>query len=319
VELSGEGLSGFFETVVPHLNERQRRVVAGAMAEALGRGGQARVVEASSMSSSTLAKAVAEVRGGVEPSDRQRAAGGGDKPAIDKQPGLLEALDELVHPDTRGTPMSALRWTLKSTYELARALTDQGFRVSAELVRRLLHDMGYSLQAPAKQNEGSAHPDRDGQFNHLNALATERLAAGDPVISVDTKKKELIGEYANGGTEWQPEGEPHRVNVHDFDSDWVWRVLVGLVSSCRLGLSKVTVVGGFSLCWGEVAELPVKAFVVEPSDPPARRDFEVVEPAPRTAVGPEGGGVAVEFGLVERVDRLGHCVIERIADRADRG
>ena len=171
MELSAEGLGGFFETVVPHLNERQRRVVAGAMAEALGRGGQARVVEASSMSSSTIAKAVAEVRVGVEPSDRQRATGGGDKPATDKQPGLLEALDELVHPDTRGTPMSALRWTLKSTYQLARDLQAKGFRVSAELVRRLLHDMGYSLQAPAKQNEGSAHPDRDGQFNHLNALA----------------------------------------------------------------------------------------------------------------------------------------------------
>ena len=216
MELSGEGLEGFFEIVVPHLNERQRRVVAGAMAEALGRGGQARVVEASSMSSSTIAKAVREVRAGVEPSDRQRAPGGGDRPAIDKQPGLLEALDELVHPDTRGTPMSALRWTLKSTYELARELTGQGFSVSAELVRRLLHDMGYSLQAPAKQNEGAAHPDRDGQFNHLNALAAERLAGGDPVVSVDTKKKELIGDYANGGTEWQPQGEPQRVNVHDF-------------------------------------------------------------------------------------------------------
>jgi transposase len=192
VELSGEGLSGFFETVLPHLNERQRRVVAGAMAEALGRGGQARVVEASSMSSSTIAKAVAEVRVGVEPSDRQRARGGGDRPAIDKQPGLLEALDELVHPDTRGTPMSALRWTLKSTYELARELSARGFGVSAELVRRLLHDMGYSLQAPAKQNEGAAHPDRDGQFHHLNALAAERLAAGDPVISVDTKKSAWV-------------------------------------------------------------------------------------------------------------------------------
>jgi len=216
VELSSDGLAGFFETVIPVLNERQRRVVAGAMAEALGRGGQARVVEASSMSSSTIAKAVAEVRAGVVPSDRQRATGGGDKPAIDKQPGLLVALDELVHPDTRGTPMSALRWTLKSTYELARELTGQGFGVSAELVRRLLHDMGYSLQAPAKQNEGSAHPDRDGQFNHLNTLATQRLAAGEPVISVDTKKKELIGNYANGGTEWQPTGEPERVKVHDF-------------------------------------------------------------------------------------------------------
>ena len=216
MELSSEALAGFFATALPHLNERQRRLVVGAMAEALGRGGQARVVEASAMSSSTVAKAVAEVRSGIEPSVRQRAPGAGDKPAIDKQPGLLEALDELVHPETRGTPMSALRWTLKSTYELARDLQGRGFRASAELVRRLLHQMGYSLQAPAKQNEGSAHPDRDGQFRHINALAAERLAVGEPVISVDTKKKELIGNYANGGREWQPSGEPERVNVHDF-------------------------------------------------------------------------------------------------------
>jgi len=216
VELSGEGLERFFATTLPHLNERQRRLVVAAMAEALGRGGQARVVEASAMSSSTVAKAVAEVRTGIEPSDRQRAPGGGDRPAIDKQPGLLEALDELVHPHTRGTPMSALRWTLKSTYELARDLQAEGFRVSAELVRRLLHQMGYSLQAPAKQNEGTSHPDRDGQFRHINAVAGERLAVGEPVISVDTKKKELIGSYANGGREWQPSTEPQRVNVHDF-------------------------------------------------------------------------------------------------------
>ena len=199
MELSPEGLAGFFDTVLPHLNELQTRVVTGAMAVALGRGGQARVVEASGMSSSTIYKSVAEVRAGVEPSDRQRAVGGGDKPAIDKQPGLVEALDELVHPSTRGTPMSALRWTLKSTYELAADLQAQGYRASAELVRRLLHQMGYSLQAPAKQNEGTSHPDRDGQFGYINKLVSARLKLGEPVISVDTKKKELIGNYANGG------------------------------------------------------------------------------------------------------------------------
>ncbi len=121
--------------------------------------------------------------------------------------------------------MSALRWTLKSTYELARDLQAEGFSVSAELVRRLLHELGYSLQAPAKQTEGSAHLDRDGQFNHINDWASARLAGNEPVISVDTKKKELSGNYANGGTEWQPRGvegngslagEPERVNVHDF-------------------------------------------------------------------------------------------------------
>ena len=206
----------FFETVLPHLNEVQRRVVTGSMAKVLGRGGKTAVAEASGLSRNTVTKAVAEVIVGIEPSDRLRPPGAGDKPAIEKQPGLLEASDELVHPDTRGTPMSGLRWTLKSTYQLSRDLTERGFSASAELVRRLLHQMGYSLQAPAKQLEGTAHPDRDGQFRYLNDQVTERLAAGEPVISVDTKKKELIGRYANGGTEWQPAGEPEQVNDHDF-------------------------------------------------------------------------------------------------------
>ncbi len=216
MQASAEELEQFFSTVMPHMNELQRRVVVGAMARALGRGGKTRVAEASGLSRNTVIKAQAEVEAGVEPSERLRAPGGGDRPAVEKQPGLGETLDELVHPETRGTPMSALRWTLKSTYELARDLQDRGFRASAELVRRLLHDMGYSLQAPAKQNEGASHPDRDGQFAHINALAAERLAAGEPVISVDTKKKELIGGYANGGREWHPKGEATRVNVHDF-------------------------------------------------------------------------------------------------------
>ena len=216
MELSAADAGVFFETVMPHLGERQRRVVTGALAEALGRGGQTFVAGASGISTSTMSKAVREVRAGAEPWDRQRAEGGGDRPAVVKQPGLLEALDELVHPVTRGSPMSPLRWTLKSTRQLARELAGQGFKASAELVRRLLHQMGYSLQAPAKQNEGAQHPDRDAQFAYLNRLASQRLAAGDPVISVDTKKKELIGPYANGGAERQPAGEPERVSVHDF-------------------------------------------------------------------------------------------------------
>ena len=165
MEITEAGLREFFETVEPHLNERQRRVVFGSMAEALGHGGQARVAACSSMSTSTLSKAVREVRAGIEPSDRQRVEGGGDRPAVDKQPGLLMALDDLVHPDSRGDPMSPLRWTSKSTYELSAALDEQGFSASAELVRRLLYQLGYSLQAPAKKIEGSHHPDRDAQFN----------------------------------------------------------------------------------------------------------------------------------------------------------
>ena len=216
VQATAGELSEFFDTVLPHLDERQRRVVAGSMARGLGRGGKTAVANASGMSRNTVIKAQGEVEAGIEPSGRLRAPGAGDKPAIEKQPGLLEALDELVFPETRGTPMSTLRWTLKSTYQLARELTGQGYRISAETVRRLLHQMGYSLQAPAKENEGTSHPDRDGQFRYLNGLAAERVEVGEPVISVDTKRKELIGEYTNGGVEWQPKGEPQRVNVHDF-------------------------------------------------------------------------------------------------------
>ncbi len=216
MELSPETLEVFFDTVQPHLDERQRRVVAGAMAEALGRGGQVRVATASKMSTNTLWRAVTEVREGIEVSDRVRRPGGGDKPAIERQPELLSALDDLVHPDTRGNPMSLLRWTSKSTYELARELTREGYSASAELVRRLLHQMGYSLQAPAKEKEGTNHPDRDAQFSYLNDQASSFMADDQPVVSVDTKKKELVGEYANKGREWQPTGEPDEVLVHDF-------------------------------------------------------------------------------------------------------
>jgi hypothetical protein len=216
VEAAAEELGWFFDTVLPHLNERQRRIVTGATASLLGHGGKTKVAEAAGMSRNTVIRAANEVEEGVEPSDRQRAAGGGDKPAIDKQPGLLSALDDLVHPLTRGNPMSMVLWTSKSTYELADELTRQGYQASAELVRRLLRQMGYSLQAPSKQKEGTAHPDRDAQFHYLNETATNFANDGQPVISVDTKKKELVGEFSNGGAEWHPKGEPTRTKTHDF-------------------------------------------------------------------------------------------------------
>jgi hypothetical protein len=128
----------------------------------------------------------------------------------------LEALDQLVHPDTRGNPMSLLKWTSKSTAKLASELVRRGFTISDDTVGRLLKRLGYSLLSPAKVKEGTAHPDRDGRFKYLHGLAAEFVTAGDPVISVDTKKKEMVGEYANGGVEWQPAGQPVRVNVHDF-------------------------------------------------------------------------------------------------------
>ncbi len=216
MQVAPEGLARFFDVVLPHMNEVQRRVVAGAAAEMLGRGGKSAVASASGMSRNTVIKAVAEVAAGVEPSDRLRAPGGGDKPLIDKQPGLLEALDELVHPETRGNPMSLLRWTAKSSTNLAEDLVRQGFQVSSRTVLRLLHSLGYSLQANAKVTEGRQHPDRDSQFRYLNDMAQGFIDDDQPVISVDTKRKELIGDYANGGTEWSPAGEPERVQVHDF-------------------------------------------------------------------------------------------------------
>lgn len=216
MEITDEGLSQFFEIVLPHMNELQRRVVAGAAAKMLGRGGKSAVSVASGLSRTTVAKAEGEVASGIEPSSRLRAVGGGDKQKIDKLPGLLETLDELVNPDTRGNPMSLLRWTSKSSVKLAEELERRGFRVSSSTVLRLLHLLGYSLQANAKVTDGRQHPDRDQQFRYLNDTAASFIARGQPVISVDTKKKELIGAFANGGTEWAPAGSPERVGVHDF-------------------------------------------------------------------------------------------------------
>jgi hypothetical protein len=176
------------------MNEVQRRVVAGAVSEMLGRGGKTAVAAASGMSRNTVIKAEGEVAAGIEPSARLRAPGGGDKPLIDKQPGLLEALDELVHPETRGNPMSLLRWTSKSSTKLAADLGRQGFAVSSRTVLRLLHLLGYSLQANAKVTEGRQHPDRDAQFRYLNDMAATFIDGDQPAISVDTKKKELIGD-----------------------------------------------------------------------------------------------------------------------------
>ena len=202
--------------VLEHLDERQRRIVAGATARLVGRGGIVAVAEAAGMSRSTVQKAVGEIDAGVEVTARVRPPGAGRPKAIDAQPGLLVALDDLVEPESRGDPMCPLRWTTKSTRTLAGELRGQGYQVSHVTVAELLHQMGYSLQAPAKENEGAAHPDRDGQFRHLGAQVEAHLAAGQPVISVDTKKKETVGNLKNGGREWQPEKVPVRVDVHDF-------------------------------------------------------------------------------------------------------
>ncbi|MGH9041609.1 MAG: ISAzo13 family transposase [Acidimicrobiia bacterium] len=207
----------FFSFVSPLLDERQRRLVAGAMSRVLGRGGQKAVVVASRMSSRTVLDGAKEFDAGAGPSGRVRREGGGRPRLVDVDPDLLADLDDLVEPDARGDPMSPLRWTLKSTRQLARVLGEMGHQVSSWSVGQLLHAMGYSLQATAKTVEGAQHPDRNAQFEYINGLAGQRLAAGEPVISVDCKKKELVnGRKANAGKEWQPEGQPERVDVHDF-------------------------------------------------------------------------------------------------------
>ena len=216
MELTEEGLAGFFSVTLPLLDERQRRLVAAALVAVLGRGGQARVAEAAGMSRNTLIVGAAELAGGAGPSDRVRRPGGGRKKATEVDPDLLVVLDSLVEPESRGDPMSPLRWTAKSTRTLAAELKRLGHQASADLVHRLLRYMGYSLQANAKVTEGAQHPDRDGQFRYINAQAGDHLAANQPVISIDCKKKENVGDYANGGAEWEPGGDPTRVGTHDF-------------------------------------------------------------------------------------------------------
>ena len=216
MDVTGEGLGGFFAKVLPLLNERQQRLVAAAAVELFGRGGQARVAEATGMSRNTLIAGAKELAGGAGPSDRVRRPGAGRKRAIDLDPEMLVVLDSLVEPESRGDPMSPLRWTIKSTRRLAGELTRAGHRAGANLVGQMLHYLGYSLQANAKVTEGASHPDRDRQFRYINDTAAEHLGAGQPVISVDCKKKELVGEYANGGSEWEPASRPTKVNSHDF-------------------------------------------------------------------------------------------------------
>ena len=205
-----------FATIAPHLNERQRRLWVGTEARALGRGGVSLVARATGVSRPTVHKAQEELDDLPEMNGRVRRAGGGRKRLRELDPGLEAALDALVDPDTRGDPMSPLRWTCKSTGQLARALTRGGHPVSAATVATMLHEAGYSLQGNAKTHEGNQHPDRDAQFRYLNEKATEFRDTGLPVVSVDAKKKELVGEFKNGGREWEPKGQPVEVKVHDF-------------------------------------------------------------------------------------------------------
>jgi transposase len=209
-------LAAKFRVIFPHLDERQRRLLLGAEARALGRGGIRVVARAAGVREATVSLGVDELEAGAEPLGRARRPGGGRKRAAELDPGLRPALLALVEPEERGDPMSPLRWTTKSTRTLAAELARQGHKVSADTVGDLLREEGFSLQGNAKTIEGRQHPDRDAQFRYISGQARAHQAAGEPVISVDTKKKELVGTFRNGGREWRPKGEPAPVATHDF-------------------------------------------------------------------------------------------------------
>jgi DDE family transposase len=215
------GITLRYASLAALMDERMRRQWAAAEAKSYGWGGIRAVSTATGLSPNTIGKGLEELEsqrihtsaaGGA----RLRRPGGGRKRATDADPGLASALERLVDPSTRGDPMSPLRWTCKSTSQLASELTNQGHPVCARTVGRLLKASGYSLQGNRKTKEGANHPDRNAQFEHINATVMRFQRRGQPVISVDTKKKELVGEFRNSGREWQPKGEPVEVRVHDF-------------------------------------------------------------------------------------------------------
>jgi len=219
-----------FAILKPLLDERARRLWAAVEARALGRGGISQVAEATGLSRATVRAGLQELdlpatAIGPQTSARLRRPGGGRKPLGTRDPHLLQALETLVDPVTRGDPMSLLRWTCKSAAKLAAALRAQGHAVSERTVNRLLHDLGYSLQSNRKTLEGCHHPDRDAQFHYINRRAKGFQKQGQPVISVDTKKKELVGQYRNAGQEWHLHGQPEEVNVHDFPDKVLGKII----------------------------------------------------------------------------------------------
>jgi hypothetical protein len=216
VVVTQEMLAAKFGAVFPHLDERQRRLLMGAEARAVGHGGIRLVARAAGVREATVSLGVRELEAGEEPLGRVRRPGGGRKRAAEVDPGLVPALLALVEPDERGDPVSPLRWTAKSTRVLAAELTAQGHRVSADTVGELLRAEGFSLQGNARTVEGAQHPDRDAQFRYISGQARGYQDAGEPVISVDAKKKELVGDFVNGGREYRPQGCPVPVRAHDF-------------------------------------------------------------------------------------------------------
>jgi hypothetical protein len=214
-----------FAVMAPVLDERARRLWAAAESSVIGYGGDALVSAATGLARETIRNGRRELTRGVAATPRIRRAGAGRPRIGQSQPGVKAALEALVEPLTRGDPTSPLRWTCKSRAKLTAALTTQGWHVSSTTVGRLLHELGSRLQALRKSREGTSHPDRNAQFEHINAAAASFLERQQPVISVDTKKKELVGDFKNAGQEWQPTGTPEPVRVHDFPGDAVGKAI----------------------------------------------------------------------------------------------
>jgi hypothetical protein len=206
-----------YEKAVRFLDERGRRLFAANEALAIGRGGVTATAAATGIARSTIDRGIAELKAGRnEIGGRIRRPGGGRKPATEHQPGLLAALESVIEDAIRGDPASPLRWVSRSQRHIAKTLLSRGFEVSHQLVGKLLGQLNYSCQANRKTREGTSHPDRDAQFQHINAAVKVAIAAGQPAISVDTKKKELVGDFKNGGRELRRRGDPEPVRVHDF-------------------------------------------------------------------------------------------------------
>jgi hypothetical protein len=227
-----------FEVLSPHLNERQRRLLLAAEARVLGHGGVRAVAQVAGVSETTVRRGVFELEEGQDPfpDGRARREGGGRKSAGALDPGLVPALLALVEPDERGDPESPLRWTTKSLRHLAGELTRQGHPVSAPTVGGLLRSNGFSLQGNAKTLEGKQHPDRDAQFRYINEQVKDHQAAGEPVVSVDTKKREQLGRLPMGGREWRPKGDPVQVEDHSFfftGPDVEQAIPYGIYDVCR--------------------------------------------------------------------------------------
>ncbi len=208
-----------YDLIIPHLNEEQKRLYAASEALALGHGGISAISRATGISRPRITRGIKDLTNQTispVPKDRTRRIGGGRKKIEDKYPEILLELESLVDSQTRGDPESLLKWTSKSTLKLAEALQIKGHQIGSNTVSRVLKDQGYSLQANAKVKEGKNHPDRDAQFRYINNQAKKYLRKNQPVISIDCKKKELVGNYKNNGVEWRPKGKPEQVKVYDF-------------------------------------------------------------------------------------------------------